>query len=161
VDKHASEGYEIIILDTINSLLHADGEKRAELFTKVMNVLEGLVKKYNIALIATAQIKQVLMQQTDKRPNLWDIGESNALQTKSGTVIGIYRSDKFGDGISNKLTPCDYTSLMLLKLRNRSVEPGEFVKVAFDPFRNMYAPYNGIEPVFTTITEDEVEMQIC
>lgn len=161
VERHASDGYEIIFLDTINSLIHSDGEARKDLFTKVMNVLEGLVKKYNIALIATAQIKQSLMQQIDKRPNLWDIGESVALQQKAGTVIGIYRSDKFGDGSEKgKLAKCDYTSFMMLKLRNRSAEPGEFIKVAFDPFKIMYVPYNGPEPVFTKLSESDIEEQL-
>jgi replicative DNA helicase len=162
VERHAAEGYEIMFLDTINSLIHSDGEARKDLFTKVMNILEGLVKKYNIALIATAQIKQSLMQQIDKRPNLWDIGESVALQQKAGTVIGIYRSDKFGDGSEKgKLAKCDYTSFMLLKLRNRSAEHGEFIKVAYDPFRVMYVPYNGPEPEFTKLTEEDIEGQLC
>lgn len=162
IEKHAMEGYEVIFLDTINSLVGGESERRTEMFTRVMNSLEALVKKYNIALVSTAQIKQSLMQQIDKRPNLWDIGESAALQQKAGTVLGIYRSDKYGENPVSKIdSKCDYTSIMLLKLRNRSADPGEFVKVSFDRYKQMYIPYSGLQPEFSTLEEEEQEMQLC
>lgn len=161
IETHAANGYDVFFLDTINSML-GDQSKRTDMFTEILIRLEALCKKFNIAILATAQMKQSVMFNDDKRPNLWDIGESVALQQKAGTVIGVYRSDLFGDiSLGQKIGGlCDYTSLMLLKLRNRSVSPGEFVRVSYDKEYRMYVPYTGKVVALSEMTEDELENQL-
>lgn len=158
IEKYASDGYEIFFLDTINSLM-GHGERK-DLFTEVMITLESLAKRYNIAIVATAQMKQSLMFGDDKRPNLWDIGEGVAIQQKAGTVIGIYRSDKFGESTAQGIMgQCDYTSFMMLKLRNRSAEHGEFVRVSYDNTYKMYTPYTGMVSKLAE-TDEEIVSQL-
>jgi replicative DNA helicase len=161
VERHAMDGFEIFFVDTINSMMGTK-EKRTDVFTDIMVRLEALVKKYNISLIATAQMKQSVMFEDDKRPHLWDIGESVTLQQKAGTVLGVYRSDKYGSGdVKDKLMkPCDYTSLMLLKLRNRSVDDNEFVRVSYDKDHKMYIPYGGFVPTLAPLCQQQIEEQL-
>lgn len=140
ISKLSESGYRAFFIDTINSLdTSSDSSKSWEGMEKVMRTFEALAKRYNIAIICTAQNKQGLEFEDAPWPDVKWIGSSSLVQQKPGTVIGIYRTDIYSGGA------VAYTDLALLKLRHRSPYPRESVKVTYDKNRHMLIPYEGNE----------------
>jgi len=135
INKKAQQGYSLFIVDTINSLDNLDNAERKHTMEQAILMLERVAGKHNIAILATAQNKQALQFEEDKWPGIEWVGQSAYIQQKVGAGMGIYRNDIYSAG------GIPYTSIALIKLRDRKPYPYEAVKVSFDKRRRLYVPY--------------------
>lgn len=155
ISKRAEEGYKAFFIDTINSIGSSNDSKESWHITEqAMRMFEQVAKKYELAIIATAQNKQGLQFDEEKWPEMKWIGQSQYLQQKPGVGIGIYRADLYS-GMT-----LDYTSLAIMKLRHRSPFPKEKVDVTYDLNRRMYIPYTGTQTGIDTASEPVKRKQI-
>ena len=144
LNKLAHNGHRVAFIDTINSIDNQDSSKKHEEIERTLVMLERVAKRHDMAIIVTAQNKQGLQFEEDKWPELKWIGQSAAIQQKTGAALGIYRADIYSGGA------LDYTTLAVMKLRHRTPLPKEGIRVSYDKFRRMYVPYSGSE---TSINE--------
>ena len=155
ISKRAEEGYKAFFIDTINSIGSSNDSKESWHITEqAMRMFEQVAKKYELAIIATAQNKQGLQFDEEKWPEMKWIGQSQYLQQKPGVGIGIYIADLYS-GMT-----LDYTSLAIMKLRHRSPFPKEKVDVTYDLNRRMYIPYTGTQTGIDTASEPVKRKQI-
>lgn len=154
IAKRAEDGYKAFFIDTINSIDDRDGKESWHITEGAMRMLERVAKRYELAIIATAQNKQGLQFEDCKWPELKWIGQSAYLQQKAGVAIGIYRADLYSEGT------VDYTSLAIMKARHRAVVPKECVNVGWDRNRHMYVPYKGSGTDVVNASKEVQERQI-
>ncbi len=126
----------LILLDYIQLMGSGNSDNRVEELSKITRGLKGLVREFNVPLIALSQLSRGVEARNDKRPMLSDLRSSGSIEQDSDITIMLYRDSYYNPNSIDKTT-----ELIIAKHRNG---PTGTVKMLFDPaltkFRNIARP---------------------
>lgn len=86
---------DLVVIDYIQ-LMQSDNRYQQDKREKIGDISTGLKRlslKYNVPIIALAQLSRALEARPDKRPILSDLKESGDLEQDADVVIGLYRDE--------------------------------------------------------------------
>jgi replicative DNA helicase len=122
----ARHGLALVIIDYLQLLSHGDRrpENRQQEVSAISRSLKLLAKELGVPVVALSQLNRDAEQRANKRPQLWDLRESGAIEQDSDVVILVHREDAY-DTESPRAGEAD---LILAKHRNG---PTGTITVAF------------------------------
>ena len=104
---------DLVVIDYIQ-LMQSDNKYQQDKREKIGDISTGLKRlalKYNVPIIALAQLSRALEARPDKRPILSDLKESGDLEQDADVVIGLYRDEIYN--------PQNKGTAELIVLKNR------------------------------------------
>jgi replicative DNA helicase len=107
------EGPRLVIVDPLQALPSGRAIQDEELAVCV-RALKALAVERGIALLAVAHLPALDRARTDRRPMLDDFGALHAVKQHADIVLGLYREEMYGGGLSVE----GATELLALKNRN-------------------------------------------
>ena len=126
--KYVRDGYKVFIIDYVQFIgsRRNENKKEHEKITYVMKMLKTLAKKYDVAIVALAQIGRVYEQNANgksSRPTLSDLKGSGSIEENSDKVVAIHRPWYFLKGLDSKTNlkkSCKIQEAKILILKNRN-----------------------------------------
>ena len=98
----AAQGKELgfVVIDQLSFVTAQDSEGREidddrKRMNAVSKALAGICKRYNVAIIALAQLSRSLEARQNKRPVLADLKETGKLEEDADTVLFVYREEYY------------------------------------------------------------------
>ena len=93
-------GLALLVVDYMQ-LMRGEGETREQEVASLSRGLKALAKELHVPVIALCQLNRALEGRTDKRPQLYDLRESGAIEQDADIVMALYREDiMYGDADS-------------------------------------------------------------
>jgi len=111
-------GLSLVIVDYLQ-LMSGKGDTREQEVSSISRGLKALAKELHVPVIALCQLNRALEVRPDKRPYLYDLRESGAIEQDADVVLMLYRDDVHGDD-----TPNVGLAQVLIR-KNRNGQTGE------------------------------------
>jgi replicative DNA helicase len=94
-------GLALVIVDYLQ-LMRGEGDTREQEVSSLSRGLKVLAKELHVPVIALCQLNRALEGRTDKRPQLYDLRESGAIEQDADIVLMLYREDIHGEDTPNR-----------------------------------------------------------
>lgn len=126
MQRYVKEGYKVFVIDFIQFIkvrTHIGQGKDHEKIAHIMHELKTLAKKYNVAVVALAQIGRGLEKEKEKRPTLSDIKGSGSIEENSDKVLALHRPAFYERGtteFAEKKRANKQQQLQVFILKNRN-----------------------------------------
>ncbi len=120
------EAFGVVVIDHIQ-LASMKGNNLNEKWGEFTKDLKSLALRQNICVVALSQLNREVEKRNDKRPRLYDLRESGALEQNADVVLGLYCADAYeaSDAKTN------IAEIGILKARES--KPNWMTKVVFVP----------------------------
>ena len=109
----------LIVVDYIQ-LMHSGSRRQDTRQTEVAEIsrsLKAVALELNCPVIALSQLSRETEKRTEKKPQLWDLRDSGAIEQDADTVILLYRESYYGENENTDLQD-DTADLRIAKNRN-------------------------------------------
>lgn len=94
---------DLVVIDYLQLLQAKRGYNREQELAQISRELKQLARKYNVPILALAQLSRSLESRENKRPMLSDLRESGAIEQDADIVMFVYRDEYYHkDNIGNK-----------------------------------------------------------
>lgn len=111
----------LIIVDYLQ-LMHSTNKRndnRQQEVAEISRLLKAVAIELDCPVIALSQLSRDTERRSEKKPQLWDLRDSGAIEQDADTVILMYREDYYGDNENNNLQDSK-AELRIAKNRNGS-----------------------------------------
>ena len=109
----------LVIVDYIQ-LMHSGNKRtdnRQNEVAEISRSMKAVALELGCPIIALSQLSRETEKRNDKKPQLWDLRDSGAIEQDADTVILLYRESYYGDNENNELVD-DTADLRIAKNRN-------------------------------------------
>ncbi len=96
--KRQQEGLSMIIVDYLQLMRPAVGQRTDNRVQEISNITQGLkaiAKELNVPVVALSQLSRAVEQRDNKRPILADLRESGSIEQDADVVMFIYRDEYY------------------------------------------------------------------
>lgn len=123
---------DLVIIDYIQLMEDESpsrGSNRASDLKKISNGLKNLAKKYQVPIVALAQVKREVESRDDKRPRMGDVSDSSGIEAASDVIMMLYRDSYYEAQDTGNPEP-EITEAELIIRKNRHGKTGT-ISLAF------------------------------
>ena len=96
----------LVVIDYLQLMTAAapgkSGENRVTVVSEISRALKIMAKELNVPVICLSQLSRANESSTDKRPMLYDLRESGAIEQDADSVMFIYRDDYYNENSEEK-----------------------------------------------------------
>lgn len=129
------QGLSMVIIDYLGMLDDDYGRNSYERVGYMSRKIKQIARKLDVPVILAVQLNRELEKRDDKRPHLFDLRDSGAIEQDADVVIFLYRDSYYTPLADNQP---DITEIIVAK--QRQGEANKVVKVLYDKNKQCYLP---------------------
>jgi replicative DNA helicase len=153
-ERKKKYGCDLVVIDYIQLMSpneHIKGRSREQEVSSISSALKSMAKELEVPVIALSQFSRRIEEQHNKRPHLWMLRESGALEQDADIVLGLYRPSVYNrydkDPDYPGMTEQEYRRVSEIHvLKNRHGDADVYIEERFDGGLSRFSPY--VQEVF-------------